>query len=91
MFAPAFAFMGVTFPVHEMPALAQWWRVIMPTSHYIETHIAVVSYGQGLMASLSQMTSYWGFLLLLIPISILAKRDFSVTEDPVLIATVKDQ
>ncbi|MGS0682571.1 ABC transporter permease [Shewanella sp. 125m-7] len=91
MFAPAFAFMGVTFPVHEMPVLAQWWRVIMPTSHYIETHIAVVSYGQGLMASLAQMTSYWGFLLLLIPISILAKKDFSVTEAPVLTATAKEQ
>ncbi|GIU13786.1 MULTISPECIES: ABC transporter permease [unclassified Shewanella] len=80
MFAPAFAFMGVTFPVHEMPVAAQWWRVIMPTSHYIETHIAVVSYGQGLLASLSQMTGYWGFLLLLIPITLLAKKEFPLKE-----------
>ena len=80
MFAPAFAFMGVTFPVHEMPVAAQWWRVIMPTSHYIETHIAVVSYGQGLLASLSQMTGYWGFLLLLIPIIFLANKGFPTSE-----------
>ncbi|WP_299805483.1 ABC transporter permease [uncultured Shewanella sp.] len=91
MFAPAFAFMGVTFPVHEMPILAQWWRVIMPTSHYIETHIAVVSYGQGLLASLSQMTGYWGFLLLLIPIAVLAKKDFPVTEESELCTLVKEQ
>ncbi|MDR8522174.1 ABC transporter permease [Shewanella fidelis] len=80
MFAPAFAFMGVTFPTHEMPQLAQWWRVIMPTSHYIETHIAVVSYGQSLIASLPQMLSYWGFLLLLIPIGIFAKKGFAESE-----------
>ncbi|ABV89055.1 ABC transporter permease [Shewanella pealeana] len=91
MFAPAFAFMGVTFPVHEMPVLAQWWRVIMPTSHYIETHIAVVSYGQGLIASLPQMASYWGFLLLLIPITILAKKGFAETEDTELITLAKEQ
>lgn len=91
MFAPAFAFMGVTFPVHEMPVAAQWWRVIMPTSHYIETHIAVVSYGQGLLASLSQMTGYWGFLLLLIPIAVLAKKDFPVTEKSELSTLAKEQ
>lgn len=91
MFAPAFAFMGVTFPVHEMPIAAQWWRVVMPTSHYIETHIAVVSYGQGLLASLSQMTGYWGFLLLLIPIAVLAKKDFPVTEQSELSTLAKEQ
>lgn len=91
MFAPAFAFMGVTFPVHEMPTVAQWWRVIMPTSHYIETHIAVVSYGQGLIASLAQMSSYWGFLLLLIPITFLAKKGFPVTEQGELSRLTKEQ
>ncbi|GIU12270.1 ABC transporter permease [Shewanella sp. MBTL60-007] len=91
MFAPAFAFMGVTFPVHEMPIVAQWWRVIMPTSHYIETHIAVVSYGQGLLASLSQMSGYWGFLLLLIPIALLAKKGLPETEESELSTLAKEQ
>ncbi|MCG9730277.1 ABC transporter permease [Shewanella sp. Isolate13] len=91
MFAPAFAFMGVTFPVHEMPIAAQWWRVIMPTSHYIETHIAVVSYGQGLLASLSQMSGYWGFLLLFIPIALLAKKGLPETEESELSTLAKEQ
>lgn len=78
MFAPAFAFMGVTFPTHEMPAIAQWWRAIMPTSHYIEAHIAIVSYGQGLSVILPKQLSYWGYLLLLIPIAFLVKKGFEL-------------
>jgi ABC-2 type transport system permease protein len=65
LFAPAFAFMGITFPVNDMPLLAQWWRLIMPSSHYIDSHVSVVSYGVGLPQVLAQISSYWGFLLLL--------------------------
>ncbi|QIR13385.1 ABC transporter permease [Shewanella aestuarii] len=64
-FAPAFAFMGITFPVNEMPLLAQWWRVIMPSSHYIESHVGIVSYGETWAQLLTQLTAYWGFLLLI--------------------------
>ncbi|ACJ27346.1 ABC-type multidrug transport system, permease component [Shewanella piezotolerans WP3] len=90
MFAPAFAFMGVTFPTHEMPELAQWWRVIMPTSHYIETHVAIVSYGQGWLATLPQFASYWGYLLLLIPISFLAKKGFESADDIAIAMTQEE-
>ena len=72
LFAPSFAFMGATFPVQQMPELAQWWRVIMPSSHYIESQIAVVSYGLGGREVISELTGYAGFLLLLIPIMVLA-------------------
>jgi ABC-2 type transport system permease protein len=65
LFAPAFAFMGITFPVNDMPLLAQWWRLIMPSSHYIDSHVSVVSYGVGLPQVLAQISSYWGFLLLI--------------------------
>ncbi|MGI1999706.1 ABC transporter permease [uncultured Shewanella sp.] len=65
LFAPAFAFMGITFPVNDMPLLAKWWRLVMPSSHYIDSHISVVSYGVGLPQVLTQISSYWGFLLLL--------------------------
>ncbi|MBB1440701.1 ABC transporter permease [Shewanella sp. SG41-4] len=64
LFAPAFAFMGITFPVNDMPILAKWWRLVMPSSHYIDSHISVVSYGVGLPQVLTQISSYWGFLLL---------------------------
>lgn len=65
IFAPAFAFMGVTFPTHEMPLLAQWWRKFMPSTHYIDTHIGVVSYGQDYASLMSQLSRYWGFALLI--------------------------
>ena len=65
LFAPAFAFMGITFPVNDMPLLAQWWRLIMPSSHYIDSHVSVISYGVELPHVLGQISGYWGFLLLL--------------------------
>lgn len=63
LFAPAFAFMGVTFPVNDMPLLAQWWRLIMPSSHYIDSHISVISYGAETQQVLMQFLSYWYFLV----------------------------
>ena len=74
LFAPAFPFMGITFPTQEMPQLAQWWRKLMPSSHYIDTHVGVVSYGQDFSVFVQQVTSYWGFLLLVPVIVILARR-----------------
>ncbi|MCL1068449.1 ABC transporter permease [Shewanella olleyana] len=62
LFAPAFAFMGVTFPVNDMPLLAQWWRLIMPSSHYIDSHISVISYGADTQQVMLQFLSYWYFL-----------------------------
>jgi ABC-2 type transport system permease protein len=74
LFAPAFPFMGITFPTQNMPILAQWWRQIMPSSHYIETHVGVVSYGQSWFNMLQQVASYWGFLLLIPLIFYLVRR-----------------
>ncbi|MGL4711925.1 MAG: ABC transporter permease [Shewanella sp.] len=65
LFAPAFAFMGITFPVHDMPQFAQWWRLIMPSSHYIESHVSVVSYGATWSTVAVQICSYWGFICLI--------------------------
>ncbi|MBV7315306.1 ABC transporter permease [Shewanella sp. NIFS-20-20] len=73
LFAPAFAFMGITFPVHEMPLAAQWWRLLIPSSHYIDAQVAVVSYGQGLKTVLSQQLSY-AVLLVLVPLLFLLLR-----------------
>jgi ABC-2 type transport system permease protein len=66
LFAPAFAFMGVTFPVNDMPQLAQWWRLIMPSSHYIDSHISVISYGAQTPQVLQQFLSYGYFLIVLV-------------------------
>lgn len=51
--APSFAFMGVTFPVSDMPVLAQFWRWIIPASHYMEAQISQSAYGASLLHSLS--------------------------------------
>ncbi|MCT7942643.1 MULTISPECIES: ABC transporter permease [Shewanella] len=72
LFAPAFAFMGITFPVNEMPLIAQWWRLIMPSSHYIDSHVGIVSYGETLPQLLAQLGSYWIFLPLIPIIFILS-------------------
>ncbi len=53
--APSFAFMGVTFPVSDMPVLAQFWRSIIPASHYIEAQISQTAYASDMMHTLSLM------------------------------------
>ncbi|WP_119967796.1 ABC transporter permease [Shewanella japonica] len=65
LFAPAFAFMGITFPVNDMPELAQWWRLIMPSSHYIDSHVSIISYGAGALQVLQQSISYGYFIIVL--------------------------
>ena len=74
LFAPAFAFMGITFPVHEMPVLAQWWRLMMPSSHYIDSHVSIVSYGASWPTLVGQLTSYWGFLCIVPVLGFLSLR-----------------
>lgn len=81
LFAPAFAFMGITFPVNDMPLLAQWWRLVMPSSHYIDSHVSVISYGVELPQVLAQIGSYWGYLFLLPIIVFLAYHGKKIPHD----------
>ncbi|MGF1875251.1 ABC transporter permease [Photobacterium frigidiphilum] len=64
--APAFAFMGVTFPATDMPFLAQLWRAMLPVSHYIEIQIQQVDYGASLADAIPNMIALacFGFVLL---------------------------
>jgi len=43
--APAFAFLGITFPVSSMPEFAFVWHNLLPISHYLKIQIAQASYG----------------------------------------------
>lgn len=90
LFAPAFAFMGITFPTHDMPQLAQWWRQIMPSSHYIESHVSVVSYGAAWPNVASQISSYWGFICLLPLIYLLSRKLLPITITANTIVTAYD-
>lgn len=72
--APAFAFMGVTFPTTGMPFLAQLWRALLPVSHYINIQIHQVNYGSPFNASLSDFLS----LILFISALLMAKVVFNI-------------
>jgi ABC-2 type transport system permease protein len=45
--APAFAFLGVTFPASDMSVFAQFWRDLMPAAHYMNGFLNQVSYAAG--------------------------------------------
>jgi ABC-2 type transport system permease protein len=62
--APSFAFMGVTFPVTDMNPIAEFWRSLLPISHYIEAQISQVSYGATAWQTMSSfLPSMLGYLL----------------------------
>jgi ABC-2 type transport system permease protein len=52
--APSLAFMGITFPISDMSWFAQFWRSLIPITHYIEIQVSQANYG----ASLLQSSSY---------------------------------
>jgi len=43
--APAFAAMGITFPMQNMGSVALAWHDLLPISHYIHVQIAQANYG----------------------------------------------
>ncbi len=45
--APAFAFLGVTFPVYGMGDFALFFREMLPVSHFTELFIKVSNFGYG--------------------------------------------
>jgi len=69
--APGFAFMGVTFPVSAMGDVAQFWRSLLPISHYVELQIGQTNYGQPLTAALPQLGA---LLLFLLPLLLVVHR-----------------
>ncbi|WP_428773559.1 ABC transporter permease [Vibrio sp.] len=72
--APSFAFLGITFPVSDMPALAQFWRSLLPVSHYIELQVSQASYGVTAWQSLQHLLPLAGFVLPLAVTALLLKR-----------------
>jgi ABC-2 type transport system permease protein len=59
--APAFAFMGVTFPTTDMPLLAQLWRALLPISHYIQIQIQQVNYANSFINSTDSFIALTAF------------------------------
>ncbi|PJG59599.1 ABC transporter permease [Aeromonas cavernicola] len=69
--APGFAFMGVTFPATAMGEFAQFWRSLLPMSHYVELQIGQSNYGVPASAALPQLGA---LLLFLLPLLLVGYR-----------------
>ena len=63
--APAFAFLGVTFPKSDMSWFASFWRDLMPAAHYLDAFIHQTSYAAGLVGQLRPSLILLGFCMLL--------------------------
>ncbi len=73
--APSFAFMGITFPVSDMNSLAQFWRSLLPISHYIEVQVEQMNYGLSWIDSLPSLLPFIGYLLpLLVALMLINKH-----------------
>lgn len=71
--APAFAFVGVTFPATDMPAFAQLWRAMLPVTHYLEVQVHQVNHGQAISEALPQLAILAVFSLALIAVVLRVK------------------
>lgn len=64
--APAFAFVGVTFPATDMPVFAQIWRAMLPVTHYLDVQVHQVNHGQTIIEALPALGILSIFALALI-------------------------
>ena len=72
--APAFAFLGVTFPTSQMDQLALFWRSLLPVSHYIELQIGQASIGLLGPAAWAPLWSLLPFMLIWPLVALLMRR-----------------
>jgi len=72
--APAFAFLGVTFPASDMTVFAQFWRDLMPAAHYLNGFLNQVSYAAGAAHSLQPILVMLVFAVL-IPVVVYRFKD----------------
>lgn len=63
--APAFAFMGITFPRGDMNFIAWLWGGLMPSTHYMQLQVAVADHGASLSTIISPLLALLAFLLIL--------------------------
>ena len=72
--APAFAFLGVTFPIYSMNDFALFWRNILPISHYMQLQLSQANYGANIFLEIDKFWSLLAFWLLFIPVVLLFKK-----------------
>ena len=72
--APAFAFLGVTFPIYNMNGFALFWRDLLPVSHYMELQISQANYGADIFLETNKLWTLLSFWIVIIPIVLLFKK-----------------
>ncbi|WP_028022340.1 ABC transporter permease [Enterovibrio calviensis] len=72
--APAFAFMGVSFPAGEMPFFAQCWRAMLPVSHYITLQIGQFNYAATLQQAMPALLALASFSVIWLLVALKVKR-----------------
>lgn len=73
IFAPAFAFMGVTFPSSDMPTAALVWREIIPSTHFMELLLDQLSRSPNLL-DLTTIAQFLFFTALCLPLLMFSQR-----------------
>jgi ABC-2 type transport system permease protein len=71
--APAFAFLGITFPIYNMNGFALFWRDILPISHYMQLQLSQANYGANVFLELDRLMVLFLFWLCFIPVIVLFK------------------
>lgn len=61
--APAFAFMGMTFPRSEMNTFAWLWGGLMPSTHYMKLQVDVADHGASVAILLQSICALTLFLI----------------------------
>ncbi len=72
--APAFAFLGVTFPIFNMNNFALFWRDLLPISHYMELQISQANYGAPIYLEADKLFFIFAFWMVFIPVFFMFKR-----------------
>ena len=66
--APAFAFLGVTFPTISMNSFALFWRDMLPVSYFVELEISQANYGLGISYEITKLLCILAFWIVFIPV-----------------------
>lgn len=81
--APAFAFLGLTYPASDMSVFAQFWRELLPAAHIADAYIHRTSYGAGMGALVLPTIALAASLLLLQWIIERIRSRFEESDEPV--------
>ena len=72
--APAFAFLGITFPIYNMNGFALFWRELLPVSHYMQLQLSQANYGANVFLEADKLWTLLAFWIVFIPVVILFKK-----------------